>query len=101
MSDKQILRDCWCEDTLKTEAEVLSLDTWRSLAKFERVLTDRKMRPVRIVEATRTVQYSEAHGEDRTFAMIAIECEPGHYDTPFWKWWFDEKARMPATPAAA
>lgn len=88
---KQILRDYWCEDAMQGDRFPPSF--WRAMAKFDKALTDRGLRPVRIVQAERGTTGGSVHFD------IAVECETGRGMVPFWKWWlvqevcFTEPAR--------
>jgi hypothetical protein len=78
-----ILRDCWCEDAMQGD---YAPEFWRSLAKFEKALTDSKLKPVRVLTADRRLE------SDAVFVNVAVECEPGRSTMPFWKWWIDQDA---------
>ncbi len=85
-----VLREVWCDEATVGD---YSPNFWRSMARLDKLLTDRGLRPVRIVEAER----GTAGG--LVYFDIAVECETERETMPFWKWWlaqgvhFTEPAR--------
>ncbi len=80
-----ILHECWCEEA---EAGDYSPDFWRVMARFGKVLSERGLKPIHVVSADR---YLVA---DKACIRLAIACEPGCSETPFWKWWHDQRPAM-------
>lgn len=85
-----ILRECWCEDAIHGGH---APGVWRALARIDKAMTDRALRPLHIIAA-------EKRGDaDRLFFEVAIACEPGRAGKPFWKWWTEREPDFAASRA--
>ena len=74
------------------QGDRFSADFWRAMAKFDKVLTDRGLKPVRIMRAERSTESNLVHFD------LAVECNTGRQPTPFWKWWLAQEVSF-AEPA--